>query len=414
MWLAAIAAFVLGVLIGIVATLLFRRRQEHDVDEITKRIFEETQQRSKAEMSALLESTKSELYRLSSQSLKESTEELLKLADSKLGDRTKLSDQELQGKKELIDQQLAKMNAELEKVSTLITDYEKDRSTKFGALSQGIEEITRQTDALKMTTGALKEALSSSQARGQWGQRMADDVLRLAGLVEGVNFSRQTTQPETGQRPDYTFFLPNSQTVNMDVKFPLDNYLKYLQSENDVDRESSRKTFLRDVRNTVKSLNSRDYVAADGSTVDYVLLFIPNESVYSFVHKEDPSLMDDALSTKVILCSPMTLFAVLAVVRQSIENFALQQTSNEMLSLFGTFRKQWDKFNEALAKLGNKISSLQSDYGTLTTTRKNQLEKPLLKIEDLRVQQAIPVSAIEDDSADPSDSEDDFEEDFEQ
>jgi DNA recombination protein RmuC len=388
-WPWGLAAFVVGLTIGFLLHVILNRRNKQQVDEIARSLFQSTKEQSQAEMNALLESTKAVFRELSSDTLQRSTSELLKLAESTLSGQNKLSSQELQTKKELIDQQLTKMTAELEKVATMVSDYEKDRSQKFGELNRGIQAITKQTDDLTSTTNALKEALSSSQARGQWGQRMADDVLHLAGLEEGINYRQQQTRSDSGQRPDYTFFLPNNQSVNMDVKFPLDNYLRYLEAETDADRSQYSRAFMKDVRTHIKDLSSREYIAADGGTVEYV--FIPNESVYSFIHQNDPRILDDALAARVILCSPMTLFAVLAVIRQSVENFAMQQTSSEMLSLFGNFRKQWDAFIVALEKLGERIGALQKEYVALTTTRRNQLERPLTRIEDLHAQHAKPV-----------------------
>ena len=74
-----------------------------------------------------------------------------------------------------------------------------------------------------------------------------------------------------------------------------------------------RDRFLRDVRDRVKELQGRGYDASE-STVGYLLLFIPNESVYGFIHENDATLLDDALAKNVVLCSPTTLFAVLGVV----------------------------------------------------------------------------------------------------
>ena len=405
MWFWIGGAFLLGFVVGLLTVILLKRGQQRNIQEVARTLYESTREQARAEMSALIESTKSAFRELSSDTLQKSTGELLKLAEASLGNQNKLSGKELQAKKELIDQQLTRMTAEMEKVASMVTEYEKDRSQKFGELTRGIQAITKQTDDLTSTTNALKEALSSSQARGQWGQRMADDVLQLAGFVEGVNYRQQQTQSDSGQRPDYTFFLPNGQSVNMDVKFPLTNYLRYLEEESPAERELRRKAFLRDVRTHVKELSSREYISADGATVDYVLMFIPNESIYSFIHQEDVEILDDALAAKVILCSPMTLFAVLAVIRQSVENFAMQQTSGEMLALFGNFRKQWDLFISGLDKLGERIGAVQKEYSTLTTTRRNQLEKPLSRIEDLRAQHALPVTEEPDlPPTDPDDS----------
>jgi DNA recombination protein RmuC len=395
-WALVAVALLVGLIIGFVLALAWRRHQKSQLASLAEEIYNKNRDLAKAESVAMLETTKAAFQDLSMGTLQRSTTELLKLTETKLAGERELSQNELEGKKKLIDQQLANLTAELQKVSTMVKDFEKDRSTKFGELSQGIRAINEQTGQLSASTNSLREALSSSQSRGQWGQRMADDVLRLAGFVEGINYTSQATLGSAGTRPDYTFFLPNSQTVNMDVKFPLDNYIRAIEATSEPDRERHARDFMKDVKGHIKALASREYIQADGSTVDYVLLFIPNESVYSFMYTYDKTLVDSALSEHVILCSPMTLFAVLAVIRQAVQNFSLEQTSNEILGLFGTFRKQWTQFICKFDKLGDKISGLQDEFNALSTTRRKQLERPLEKIEDLRSQRAIPVQECPD------------------
>ncbi len=242
------------------------------------------------------------------------------------------------------------------------------------------------------TTGSIREALASTKTRGQWGERMAEDVLRLAGFVENINYVKQKTLEGSTQRPDFTFMLPKNLTINMDVKFPLTNFVNYLESESERDREAYRNTFLRDVKNRLKEVTSKDYINPENNTVDYVILFIPNEQIYSFIQQEDSSIFDTAIQNKVLLCSPINFFAVLAIIRQAIDNFSLEQTSKEMLTLFGTFKKQWDAFVAKFDTLGDRIDAVQKEYEHLTTTRKRAVERPLNKIEGLRKQKGLPAS----------------------
>ena len=231
---------------------------------------------------------------------------------------------ELDQKKSLIDQQLQNMKRELEKVSNLMQTLEKDRETKFGELTAHIKTISKQTIALTASTSTLREALASSRSRGQWGERMAEDILRLIGFVEGVNYHKQMTVEGGGSRPDFVFLLPQNQKLNMDVKFPLDNYLKYLEAESESDKATYHRDFLRDVRARIAEVGDRQYIDPEQGTVDYVLLFIPNESVYAFIHEADSNILDLALQRKVIWCSPLTLYAVLAVVRQAVDKLCFE------------------------------------------------------------------------------------------
>ncbi len=295
-----------------------------------------------------------------------------------------LAGKDLEGKKSLIDQQLSAMSDKLDAVSSLVQDVETERARSFGELSA---QLTRQDAGiadLLHTTQSLREALSSTKARGQWGERMAEDVLRLAGFVENVNYRKQRALADRSGIPDFTFFLPNQLLLHMDVKFPLDNYVRYCDARSDLERKRHRDAFLKDVRARVRELSSRDYVDAGGGTVDFVLLFIPNEQLYAFIHEQDDVILDDALRQGVVFCSPLTLFVVLALVRQMVENFRLARTSDEILELLGQFTDQWGRFKGQMEKVGQRIDSASKEYAALAGTRTNTLERPLRRIEELR------------------------------
>ncbi len=291
---------------------------------------------------------------------------------------------DLERTKGQIDQELAGMRRDVMRLGGLIQEVERDRRENVGELSAQLAEAGRNTQLLADTTQSLREALSSTSARGQWGERMADDVLRLAGFVDGVNYHRQRAIEGTGRTPDYTFLLPDGMCVHMDVKFPLANYMRHLDATTEVERERHRKEFLRDVRLRLKEVTTRDYVDPSSSTIDCVLLFIPNEQVYGFIQQQDRAILDDALRSKVVFCSPLTLFAVLAVIRQAVDNFRLSQSTQEVLTLLQGFEKQWGKFVEQMDKVGRSLDTASHAFTELEGTRRRQLERQLDKIDAVR------------------------------
>jgi DNA recombination protein RmuC len=226
---------------------------------------------------------------------------------------------------------------------------------------------------------------------------MAEDVLRLAGFVEGINYLKQKVA-EAGGRPDYTFKLPQGRKVNMGVKFPLSNYLRYLEAEGEADREAAKAQFLRDVKERIKEVTGREYIDRSDKTLDYVLVFIPNEQVYAFINQTAPELLDEALKRKVILCSPFTLFAILAIIRQAMDNFSLERTADDMLQLIGKFNSEWKKFVETMDKVGKKFDETHKEYEALQGTRRRKLEKPLAQIERLRQEKGLEAAEAEADA----------------
>ncbi|MFH1824523.1 MAG: DNA recombination protein RmuC [Candidatus Firestonebacteria bacterium] len=349
--------FIIGVVFGIIVVFiinLIRKKEE------TERI-------------------KESFGNLSLEALRKNSEEFLKLANEILSKQTQSGEKTLG----VIKQD---MEGNLQNVQNLMVSLEKDREQKFGEISTLVKSSTEQVSKLSDVTNQLNTALASSKIRGQWGERMAEDVLRLAGFMEGINYLKQKSLEKTNTRPDFTFLLPNGLKLNMDVKFPLDNYLHYFEAGGETEMQNYKSQFLRDVRSRIKEVTTRDYINPEENTIDYMIVFIPNEQVYAFINENDRTILDDALKNKVVLCSPLTLYAILAVIRQAIDNFKMEKTASQVLVLLNTVSKQWTNFIECFDDLGKKIENVQKEYNALISTRKNQVEKTLRQIEELKVQ----------------------------
>jgi DNA recombination protein RmuC len=373
-----------GVVFGALVVLVVHQLRKKDTREIARALVSETEAEKVQDLESLMGRVRDSFGALSQDALKASTEELLKLAKANLDGRVHLGERELEAKKQLIDQNLATMKGDIHKMQELVSRFESERARQYGELDVQLKTAARETLRLQDTADHLRQALVSTKARGQWGERMAEDVLRLAGFVEGVNYIKQKVLDMAASRPDYTFWLPQGLKVNMDVKFPLNSYLRYLEADNDAAREGHRTQFLRDVRTRIKEVTTRDYINPEEKTLDYVLVFIPNEQVYAFINQNDPGLMDEALKSKVILCSPFTLFAILAIIRQSLDNFSMEKTAGEILGLVKNFKKEWERFGECMAKMGEKLEGARDEFRKLTTTRQTKLDRSIQKIEDLQ------------------------------
>jgi DNA recombination protein RmuC len=294
--------------------------------------------------------------------------------------------------REMMQQQLGGVRVELDKMTALVRDFESQRGTKIDALAGALAQQRAGLAELSRTTQDLREALASSRTRGQWGERMAEDVLRLAGFVEGVQYRKQKSVADGTGIPDFTFLLPQDAILYMDVKFPLDNYLRYVNAGSELESTRARDDFLKDVRAKVKELAARDYPSGSGSSLECVLLFIPNEQLFAFVQEHASALLDEAMAHRIVMCSPMTLFAVLAVVRQAVESFRTEQTANEILEVLGAFTKQWETFSAKIDALGRGLDTVTKAYDELTGVRTRQLVRQLDRIEHLRSERALDVT----------------------
>jgi DNA recombination protein RmuC len=111
--------------------------------------------------------------------------------------------------------------------------------------------------------------------------------------------------------------------------------------------------------------------------------------VFAFAQENDAELIDYALKYHVVLCSPSTLFAVLAVIHQAVDTFAVEQRSKEMLAILGAFGKQWKAFVAEFDKLGKHLRQANEDYAELMDTRARFLQRKIDDVDKLREQEGI-------------------------
>lgn len=230
---------------------------------------------------------------------------------------------------------------------------------KFGNIDTSVLKLSDQA-------AALTKVLSSAQGRGNWGERMLEDILTNSGFKRGINYDVQEILSDGG-KPDYSFYLPPNRVVYLDSKFPLENYLKYCDAKEDATRKLHRDAFLKNVEQRVKELEKRDYVnQADREALDSVLLFIPNDGVVSFIQENKPTLIDDAAKKKVVFCSPLTLYMFLSMMHQAASSFYMEQNANEVLRLLGRFDKAWLAYVNYVNKVATSFDNLQTNLKAIT------------------------------------------------
>ena len=321
-------------------------------------------------MSAQAEQDRKEAIRLATESVTKSGQELL---DTK----AQVIDATLRGVSTDVTKRLNELNTELQ-------NLREASSRQYGSVEEAVSALAKRTDN-------LKDILSNSQKRGQWGERLAEDILRSAGFVEGKNYSKQQ-QIEGGGKPDYRFEMPPDRVLFMDVKFPLDQYSQYIAAEDDAVRAIAKKQFLDALHGHITALAKRDYLdKAVNNTIDYVLMFVPNESISSFVHEADPQLIDTALEQKVVLCTPLTLYAFLVVIRQATDSFHTEQNAADIMRRINLFNKEWAKYTEAVESVEEQFKKMVSAIESINVdgTRYKKLNVQVREIEKIRKREGI-------------------------
>lgn len=341
-----------------------------------------------AGVAAILVWLKAQFPRLAQSALQQSQERLLAETRSQLALERQQGLSDLELKRQAIDGAIQGLEKQLTEYQRRVDAFDKDREQKFGRLQGELQRVAQANDQLQRTAANLAAVLGNSRIRGQWGQRMADDILRFCGLQEGIHYEQEK---EAGSgRPDYTFLLPDRHRLFMDVKFPLDNYLRLNDASPD-DQARYRDGFLKDVRAHLKEMEQRGYTAQSDHSVDYIVLFIPNEQVYGLLNEWMPELIDECLRKKMILCGPWTLYAVVRIIWQAWENYQFSSALQDVVKAIQHFKQDYEKFKGRFLELGALLDKARDKYQEITETSYRRLDQRIKRVEESqRGHEALP------------------------
>ena len=287
---------------------------------------------------------------------------------------------DLENKKEIIEDIAKRIREDLEKTKDKLEKAERERVGSFSELREAIENQAKVTEQLSATAENLKRVLSNNQLRGQFGEQVAEELLKMSGFVRGVDYEYNKEQKGSETRPDFTVYLPNKVKINIDVKFPYQNLQKMAETTNVEAKKEHLKMFERDIREKIKQVTSRNYINPEDNTVDFVVMFIPNEMIFSFIYDKMNDLWVGAMKEKVVFAGPFSFTAILRLVRQAYDNFRYQKDVQKIIGYIKNFEIEFKKYNEEFVKIGERIESLSKQYDTVNTTRANQLLKSVDKV----------------------------------
>lgn len=310
----------------------------------------------------------------------EERKRLLEQMDSK----KEIISESIQHNKETIRDLIERINNELDKSKKQLDEVEKERIAEFNTLRAVLEEYKITAGDLKDSTEGLKNVLSNNQLRGKYGEEIAENLLKTIGFVKGENYDANSSQENISTRPDFTVYLPDNTKINIDVKFPLDNFIKFTEEEDKEKKKQHKKQFEQDVKSRIKEISGREYINPEEDTVDFVILFVPNEMIFSFIYDQMNEAWNEALVNKVILAGPFSFTAILRMVYQSYKNFRYQENLHEIIKLIKRFELEYDAYNKEVDVLGKRITGVSEQFNKVAITRTKKLSGIVskIKIED--------------------------------
>lgn len=256
-------------------------------------------------------------------------------------------------------QALSPVRETLQRMQQRIDELERERQSQFGSLSEQLRRSQQADEALRATTESLAGALRSNTARGVWGETQLRRVVEAAGLLHHVDFDTQTSiSSDAGAgRPDMIVRLPGGKAIAVDAKAPLAAFLDAMAISDAADGEDAERRVallrkhVKAVRAHVDALAGKAYWTGLDASPEFVVCFIPSESVLSTALEHDPSLLDHAFSRRVALASPVNLWAVLKTVAYT---WTQQEVSAEARTLFDLGNQLYDRLG-LLAKHADSL-----------------------------------------------------------
>jgi DNA recombination protein RmuC len=289
----------------------------------------------------------------------------------------------------------ASLKQEIDKRQHEIRALEEDRNRKYGEISQALTDYKLLTHELRDSTEQLNKILSNNQLRGNWGELQAVKIFEAAGMLEGTHYVKQSTiKGEQGLRPDFTVFLPNKLQLHIDAKFPLQSLQLAMQTDDTAQREKILVQFGRDIRDRMRE--TCKYIVPDHNGVDYVILFVPSESVFEIINRQFPQIVDMAFSEKVILVSPHSLFAVVRIIHESYMNFHYEQNIREILTYLHGMLANFERFKIEFHDVGRAIETASTRYNQIADTRYKQIVRATERMKEVTKADIPPLPVIED------------------
>ncbi len=249
------------------------------------------------------------------------------------------------------------LQREVQALRSGVDERLREHAQQAGELSLRIgrlQEATQQVEQLGAGLDELQKILQPPQLRGAFGERLLEEA--LSDVLPRGRFALQYTYPSTGVRVDAAVFLGDGRLLPIDAKFPLDNFVRYLELRRS-DKPAgaaARRAFARDVRRHLDDVAAK-YLSPDDGSLDVAFVYIPSESIFNellcgAVEVDGEPLVRYAQRMRVVPVSPNTLYAYLAVVRLGLTGLQLQESARELLQHLGHLQSDLAELGAELGK----------------------------------------------------------------
>ena len=377
MALVTIAALLIGLAVGAFGALLLLRpallERRRAAADATARVIE--LERELAGVSARVEAAEAGFDHRLADAVRTASSEAFQQSGTRFLDTARAQ----------LETTVAPLKESLQRVGITVQDIDRARAQSYGALRQ-------QVAVLSERTGSLANALRSPNVRGRWGEAQLRNVVERAGMLEHCDFTIQAaTRDGEGDllRPDLVVRIPGGKSVVVDAKVPLASYLEAFETSDEAERRGRLEGHAKQVRDHMAKLGGKSYWRQFSPAPDFVIMFVPDETLLRVAHEHDPALAEDAWGHHVILASPSTLMALLRTVAAIWQQETVAETAREVHELGQELHKRLGTFAGHLAKVGRGLSSAVGSYNEAVGSFESRVVVQARKLEEHGIGSAL-------------------------
>lgn len=273
---------------------------------------------------------------------------------------------------ERLSAMLQPFNIDLKSFREKVEHFYSEESKQRFSLEQNINTLIEANNRISRDAINLTNAIagtSNNKFQGDWGETILEQILENSGLIENEQWERQATlrdddgnilhhdETNQGMKPDIIIHFPGKRDIIIDSKVSLKAYMNYLAAEDEATRTLALKEHLLSIRRHIDNLATKSYAKYNVNSLDYVMLFVPNEPSYFLAMEADNSLWNYAYKRGIVLISASNLISTLFVVnslwtreRQQRDVQKIVDTANAVYEKVVLFTENFSKIEGALEK----------------------------------------------------------------
>ncbi|HZL79070.1 MAG TPA: DNA recombination protein RmuC [Candidatus Limnocylindrales bacterium] len=345
-----------------------------------KSLHEQTLRDAKVAQEKALADLRDTFKALSADALKQSAPEFLRLAEQSFGKFQETAKGDLAQRQEAIKGLVEPLKQQLENYQKNLQQNSVAQSGALGEVKKHLETLAQSNVTLAQETQQFRLVLHSNQARGKWGEETLRRVVEAAGMSAHCDFTEQTSSGEN--RPDLVVKLPGDRFIIVDAKVPDFDFLNALESAEPVKRAEALAAHAAKLKATIKALADRDYPRQFPNALDYVVLFVPAESLFSAALEGDHDLIVWAAEKRILLATPASLIALLRSVSVSWQQHAqtenaqkIAEAAQELFARVVTFTEHLEKIRGGLETANRAFNQAVGSYESRIKPAGEKLQK---------------------------------------